>query len=129
VRVFKTRAFMRFARRERISDDALCDAIKRAGRGLIDADLGGGVIKQRVARVGQGRSSGFRTLIAFKAAKRSVFMFGFAKSDQDNINDRELEDLRKAAKVYMELSEDGVDAAVAEKKLLEVVCDDEEVQE
>jgi hypothetical protein len=56
-------------------------------------------------------------------------MFGFAKSDQDNINDRELEDLRKAAKVYMELSEDGIDAAVAEKTLLEVVCDDEEVQE
>jgi hypothetical protein len=96
---------MRFARRERIADEALCEAIERAVRGLIDADLGGGVIKQRVARVGQGRSGGFRTLIAFKAAKRSVFMFGFAKSDQDNINDRELEDLRKAAKVYMELSE------------------------
>src|ERR1700674_4531206 len=119
---------MRFARRERISDDALCDATKRAGRGLIDADLGGGVIKERVARVGEGRSGGLRTLIAFKAAKRSVFMLGFAKNDQYNINDRELEELRKAARVYMQLSEAGMDAAVAEGKLSAVICDDEEVQ-
>lgn len=128
MRVFKTRAFMRFARRERIPDEALCEAIERAERGLIDADLGGGVIKQRVARLGQGRSGGFRTLIALKAAKRSVFMFGFAKNDMDNINDRELDDLRKAATVYMGLSEDAIDAAVAEKKLSEVECNDEEVQ-
>lgn len=119
---------MRFARRERIPDEALCEAIERAERGLIDADLGGGVIKQRVARLGQGRSGGFRTLIALKAAKRSVFMFGFAKNDMDNINDRELDDLRKAATVYMGLSEDAIDAAVAEKKLSEVECNDEEVQ-
>jgi hypothetical protein len=129
VRVFKTRAFMRFARRERIADEALCGAIERAERGLIDADLGGGVIKQRVARPGEGRSGGFRTLIAFKTAKRSVFMFGFAKSDMGNINDRELDDLRKAATVYMKLSEEAVDAAVAERKLLEVECDDEEIPE
>lgn len=129
MRVFKTRAFMRFARRERIADEALCEAIIRAKRGLIDADLGGGVIKQGVARPGQGRSSGFRTLIAFKAAGCSVFIFGFAKSDLDNIGDRELEDLRKAVKVYMGLNEDDIDAAVAEKRLLEVECHDEEVQE
>jgi hypothetical protein len=104
-------------------------AIERAERGLIDADLGGGVIKQRVARPGEGRSGGFPTLIAFKTAKRSVFMFGFAKSDMGNINDRELDDLRKAATVYMRLSEEAVDAAVAERKLLEVECDDEEIPE
>jgi hypothetical protein len=66
----------------------MCEAIARAERGLVDANLGGGVIKQRVARSGQGRSGGFRTLIAFRAAERSVFMFGFAKNDLDNIGDR-----------------------------------------
>jgi len=67
LRIFKTKSFVRFARRERISDASLCEAIRRAERGLIDADLGGGVIKQRVARAGQGRSGGFRVLIAYRA--------------------------------------------------------------
>jgi hypothetical protein len=127
VRVLKTRAFVRFARRERIADEALCETIKRAGLGLIDADLGSSVIKQRVARPGEGRSGGFRTLIAFKARQRSVFMFGFTKRDVDNISDRELADLRRVAKVYMSLSDDAINIAVAEKKLLEVICDDEEI--
>src|SRR5882724_6416411 len=116
---------MRFARRERISDDALRDAIKRAGRGLIDADLGSGVIKQRVARVGEGRSGGFRTLIAFKAAKRSVFMLGFAKSDQDNIDDRDLRALRKAAGEMLSWSEGQVAAMVASGAWTEVEVEDE----
>lgn len=57
---FKTKAFARFARRERIRDRALCEAVERIAEGLIDADLGGGVIKQRIARKGGGRSGGFR---------------------------------------------------------------------
>jgi hypothetical protein len=125
VRVFKTRSFMRFARRERIFDDALRDAIKRAGRGLVDADLGGGVIKQRVARVGEGRSGGFRTLIAFKTVERSVFMLGFAKSDQDNIDDRELKALRKAAGEMLSWSERQVAAMVASGAWTEVEVEDE----
>ena len=64
MRVFVVQAFDRFQRREWISDDMLCSAIDRATRGLIDADLGGGLIKQRVARKGQGMSGGFRTIIA-----------------------------------------------------------------
>jgi hypothetical protein len=97
VRVFKTKDFARFARRESIADPALCAAIERAMRGLIDADLGGGVIKQRVPRKGQGRSGGYRTLIAFKTADRSVFMFGFAKSDMDNITREDLTRLKLLA--------------------------------
>lgn len=73
VRVYKTRWLARFARRERIGDDSLKEAIERAERGLIDADLGGGIIKQRVARPGQGRSGGWRMLIAYRAGDRAVF--------------------------------------------------------
>ena len=64
VRIFKTRWVARFSRRERIEDRSLLEAILRAERGIIDADLGGGIIKQRVARPGQGRSGGFRMLVA-----------------------------------------------------------------
>ena len=120
MRVFKTRGFSRFALKEGISDDALRGAIVRAQRGLIDADLGGGVIKQRVPRPGQGRWGGFRTLIAFKAAERSVFLFGFAKNDQDNIDARELRLLRKAAAEMLGWSENQVAAMVASGAWTEV---------
>jgi hypothetical protein len=64
MRVFKTLWFRRFARKEKVADSALCDAVARAERGLIDADLGGGLIKQRVWRPGSGRSGGYRQLRA-----------------------------------------------------------------
>lgn len=81
-RILMNRWFQRFAAKERISNASLIEAIGRADRDLIDADLGGGVIKQRVARPGQGRSGGYRTLILFRVGRRAVFAFGFAKSDQ-----------------------------------------------
>jgi hypothetical protein len=59
MRVLKTRWLVRYARRERISDASLEEAIERADRGLIDADLGGGIIKQRVARSGQAAQAAF----------------------------------------------------------------------
>ena len=82
MRTFKTRPFARFAHREGIADEALCDAVERAGRGLVDADLGGGVIKQRIARRGRGRSGGFRTIVVFRRGERAFFVHGFAKSDR-----------------------------------------------
>ena len=82
MRVFKTRWLARFARREQIRDTSLCEAIQRAGRGLIDADLGGGLIKQRVAREGQGRSGGYRMIVACQAEGRAVFLYAFAKNER-----------------------------------------------
>jgi hypothetical protein len=63
---------MRFAKQSGIGDAVLCEAIRDAERGLIAADLGGGVIKQRIARPGQGKSGGFRTLIVFRAGARAL---------------------------------------------------------
>lgn len=79
MRVLVTKVFARFARAEGVGDDKLREAIERADKGLIDAALGGGLIKQRLARAGQGRSGGFRTVIAFRQADRAVFLYGFAK--------------------------------------------------
>ena len=80
MRIFKTKWLLRYARRERIADRSLSEAIERAGRGLIDADLGGGIIKQRVARSGQGRSGGYRMLVAYREGTRAVFLYAFAKN-------------------------------------------------
>jgi len=101
MRIFKTKGVGRFARRERIADASLKEAIERAERGIIDADLGGGLIKQRLARAGQGRSGGFRTIIAYRAAGRAVFLYGFAKNALDNIEDDELHDLRTIGAAWL----------------------------
>jgi hypothetical protein len=68
VRIFKSRWFQRFTLKERITDAALREAAARAEKSQIDADLGGGVIKQRIARPGQGRSKGYRAIIFFRRA-------------------------------------------------------------
>lgn len=120
MRVFMTRDFARFARKEGLEDARLCDAIARAERGLVDADLGGHVIKQRIARPGQGRSRGYRTVIAFRSAERSVFMYGFGKNERDNIDDLELADLKRLAGLLLGLSEDEVATAVRETELKEL---------
>lgn len=97
MRIFKTRIFARFLRRENLSDQDLVEAVERASRGLIDADLGGGLIKQRVARPGQGRSGGLRTILLFRAGSLAIFLAGFAKNERANISQDELDDLKTIA--------------------------------
>jgi hypothetical protein len=126
LRIFKTKSFVRFARRERITDRILCEAVRRAERGLVDADLGGGVIKQRVARPGQGRSGGFRMLVAYRAKARSVFLFGFAKNERDNVDDDELATLREIGKGFLTADDAAVVRALAEGIIQEVAYDEEE---
>ena len=101
MRIFKTKWLARFARHEGITDASLRDAIVRAECGLIDVDLGGGLIKQRVARQGQGRSGGYRMLVGYRMNDRSVFLLGFAKKERENIEDNELLSLREAAERWL----------------------------
>ena len=84
----------KFARRERIADRRLREAIDRAERGTIDADLGGGLIKQRVARQGEGRSGAYRMMIAYRTKDRAFFLLGFAKNERENVSPDELAALR-----------------------------------
>jgi hypothetical protein len=120
LRVFRTKWFARFARRARIPDASLGEAVRRAERGLIDADLGGGVIKQRVARPGQGRSGGYRTLIAYRPKVLAVFVFGFAKSARDNIDEDELATLRDIAKGWLAADAKALARALAAGLIQEV---------
>jgi hypothetical protein len=126
VRVFKTKWFVRFARRERITDGTLCKAVDQADRGLIDADLVGGVIKQRVARSGQGKSGGYRAIVVYRSKTRAIFVYAFAKSAKADLDPDELEGYRELAKVYLAKSESDMDSYVAEGALTEVMDDDEE---
>jgi hypothetical protein len=127
MQVFKTRWFARFARQEKIADDGLREAIERAERGLVDADLGGGFIKQRIARQGQGRSGGYRVIIAYRAKDRGIFLFGFAKSDQENIGSDELAFLRELAKNWLAADATKVRNEIETGNLQEIE-DDEETQ-
>jgi hypothetical protein len=128
MRVFATRAFGQFARKEKINTAMLCDAIDRAGRGLVDADLGGCVIKQRVARTGRGRSGGYRTLIALRTQTRAVFLLGFAKNDKGNIEPHELKELRKTASEMLTWDANQVAKMLAANAWTEIDCNGEEVQ-
>ena len=120
MRIFKTRDFSRLARQERIGDGQLVEAIERAKQGLIDADLGGGLIKQRVPRLGQGRSGGYRVLLAFQFEARAVFLYAFAKSERENIAPDALRYWREVATTYLKLDRTLLIRLIAEGKLLEV---------
>ncbi len=119
--LYKLKAFVRFARSENIGDKSLVEAVERAGRGLVDADLGDGLIKQRVARKGQGRRGGYRVLIAFRSGDFAVFLFGFAKSAEDNLDDRQLDVLRRVAGLWLSTDAASVQRAVEEGELAEVI--------
>jgi len=119
MQIFKTKGVARFARRERIADSSLAEAIERAERGIIDADLGGGLIKQRVGRPGKGRSGGYRMIVAYRVRGRAVFLFGFAKNERDNISIEELLTLRLI----------GADWLAAEAQTIAEALDDGELQE
>ena len=114
LRIFKNAWFKRFARRERIGDATLAKAIARAAKGAVDADLGGNVIKQRIARPGRGKSGGYRTIIVFRQGDKAFFVYGFAKKELDNISRDELKVFKQAAKELLALSD------VQIEKLIEI---------
>lgn len=126
MQIFKNAWFERFARKQRITDVALIEAVRRAERGQIDADLGGGVIKQRVARAGQGKSGGFRTIILYRQERRAFFVFGFAKNEQANIEGDEEVQFKKMAKELLALSNEQM-ALLIERGRFSEVDDGEEI--
>lgn len=123
MRIFKTKAVARFARGARIADASLAEAIQRAETGLIDADLGGGLIKQRVARGGQGKSGGYRMMIAIRLKHRAVFLFGFAKNDMDNIGDKQMASLRDIAGIWLDADDEMLKRSLKAQILFEVQHD------
>ena len=121
-----TKGFARFARKAGLASESICAAAVEFAAEEHDADLGGGVFKQRVARPGGGRSGGFRTIILFKVGGHSFFAHGFAKNEKANVSVKELKALKQLAAVYLGLSRDEIAAAVAAGELIEVSNDGED---
>lgn len=120
-RVFKTRHFSRWMRKTALTQEALCLAISEMENGLIDADLGGGVVKKRVPLPGRGKSGGARTLLATNRGSLWFFVFGFEKNERGNVSVRELEALKAIAADLLKLSSAELDSLV-ESEALQEIC-------
>ena len=127
MRIFSSRWFQRFARKEGIADAALREAVARAEKGQIDANLGGEVIEQRIPRPGDGRSKGYRTIILFRRGERAFFVYGFSKSQRANIDDDEERQFKEAAKHVLALTEKQLTELVMRGDFSEVKANEQKV--
>jgi hypothetical protein len=118
--ILATKSFARWMRKNKVTGDALSRATQEMVEGLIDADLGGNVVKKRVALQGRGKSSGARTIVATKFGRRWIYLFGFEKSERANIDNTELKALQELAKNYLGLTAAEISAAIELGKLIEV---------
>lgn len=121
--VYKTRWFDRWAQKQGLTAPSLCAAVREMMAGLYDADLGGGLLKKRIARAGEGKRGGFRTLVATNKGTRWVFMFGFPKNERSNIDTHEEEALKKLAAELLSLTAQALGKAQRAGELMEVDCD------
>ncbi len=124
--VYKTKDFSRFARKADLGSLELLEAAKAVASGQWDADLGGGVFKQRIAREGGGKSGGFRTIILFKVGGHSFFVHGFAKNEKANITPKELKALKKLAVSFLGLDAEALKKVSATGEIAEVTNDGED---
>lgn len=124
--VYQTKEFAKFARKADLGNAELLEAAKAVASGLSDADLGGGVFKQRIAREGGGKSGGFRTIILFKVGGHSFFVHGFAKNEKANITPKELKALKKLATTFLSLDAEALEKASAAGEIAEVTNDGED---
>lgn len=121
--VYKTRWFDRWSRKEGLAASSLCAAVREMAGGLFDADLGSGLFKKRISRPGQGKSGGFRTLLATNRGDRWVFVYGFPKNERANIDKDEAEALKKLATHLLSLNAQAMAVATTAGELIEVNCD------
>ena len=120
MRIFKTKWFNKFASKNNIDDSFLIEAIERARNGLIDADLGGGVIKQRIARKGQGKSGGYRSIIIINFGDVAFFVFGFPKNERDNLRQDEEWEYREMAQSLLSMTDKDLSKLLDRGHLVEV---------
>lgn len=123
--IYKTQWFDRWARKQGLTTPQLCAAVREMAAGLYEADLGGGLLKKRIARPGQGKSGGFRTLVATNKGNRWIFVFGFPKSERSNIDKDEAEALKKLAEHLLSLTPQALDKTQRAGELMEVTDDAE----
>lgn len=121
MRIFKTKAFHRWAIDEKLSDAVLSNAVHEIEHGLYEANLGGSVYKKRLSIGSQGKRGGARTIIAFKLHHKAFFVYGYAKNKRDNITSKEKNALKELAKVYFDYDDRQINQAVQKSELIEVL--------
>jgi hypothetical protein len=126
VRVFKDIEFDKWARRHGPSDRLLCAAADEIERGLIDARLGGCLLKKRVASPGRGKRGSYRTILAHRQGERLVFLYGFAKNERDNITAQEKKALQRLGEEYMAYDDAKMSKLVATGLILEIGCHEQD---
>lgn len=119
-RIFKTRPFARWMRKNRLTDTSLRKAVREMQDGLIDARLGGHLLKKRIALPGQGKRGSARSIVATRMAGVWVFLFGFNKNERDSLDPDELEALRGVAEIYLSLDAAQLDLLARTDELSEV---------
>ncbi len=124
VRAFQTKVFARWARKERLSEPTLCNAIREAEDRLIEADLGGGLIKKRIAAAGRGKRGAYRTIIAYRTGEVAFFLYGFGKNERENIDETERKALKKLARQFFAFGDEELRVALERGVLTRIVCDD-----
>lgn len=125
MQAFKIRAFAKWARGEGRGDVALGTAVAEMERGLIDAQLGGQVVKKRVAFPGRGKRGSARTVVAFKQGDKAFFIYGFANNERGNVSDRELQALKLLAKELLGYTATSLNKALKAGELIEIEVNDD----
>ena len=125
VRIFKNKAFHQFSKKEGIADNELRDVVKQLENGQYYADLGGSVYKMELARKGEGKHGGYRSIVVFKSEFRTFFMYGFPKSKRDNINDKELKVFKNKAKDNLAFTDELINLYIKNKVLIEILQEEE----
>lgn len=120
MRIFKNKWFSKFARKEGIGDQKLIQAVREVEAGNIDANYGGGVIKQRIGRPQEGKSGGYRTIILFRKGDKTFFVYGFAKNVLDNIDKADVKGFKKLAKVVLSASDQQVESLLKKGEIEEI---------
>ena len=97
----KTKWFNKWAKKNSVSDSVLLKTLDS-----ISGNLGGGLYKVRIRKIGQGKSDGYRTLVVYQEMDKAVFIYGFSKTERDNLRIEELKSFKKVAKDLLQISKD-----------------------
>jgi|AGTN01.1.fsa_nt_gi Uncharacterized protein conserved in bacteria len=125
--ILKTKSFAKAAKAEQLTDKAIRAAVDEVQRGLIDAKLGGNLVKKRVAVGGKGKSGGLRTILVYRESAENVFcIYVFAKNERDNITAKELKALKQLGKTLLNLTAEEIKKAIKADELQEIIDDGEE---
>lgn len=124
MRIFKTRLFAKWAKKEKLMDQSLRLAIQEMEKGLIEADLGGFVYKKRIPLEGRGKRGGARSIVIYRAHDKAFFIFGYAKNEKSDMSNEELKSAKMLSKDLISYSDSQLIHLIQQGKLIEVSNDE-----